>query len=788
MKVNHLTYQILKTVLTVCIILLSQTVLFAQTAISASISNTQPSVGEEITAAFSIDDHLDLYYGGLEVSYASGLLEFVSVENTGLTSGGISSSGEISSGKNGASVSRTTPLENPSNGSFMLLNFRVKETAHGGSTVITFENQEIYDSQGNEVATASIADITLDIRESIGDLDLTIPPENTVTEGASFEATAIIYATGVTDTSRIEVWAGIHSENTDPASWDASAWEPMSYSETEDAGYLHYAGEVAYGLTEGNWYIALRARLDEGSYVYGGTDGIWHIPGSPNARLNITSRPSYRYALAEWNFDAETLTPSRAIPANQDAEMQLTGANFQGYSSGSSGQAANSNGWDAGSDGSKYWSVTISTANFSGIQLSSKQYGSGTGPRDFMIETSTDGNNWEMLPGSNIKAATNWSSGVIDSLSLPAELEDHPTVHIRWVMSTDTSISGDIAGSTGTSRMDEVLITGINASAQEANVYPGDANNDGQVNADDVLPLGNYWLSHGPMPVYPSTDFAPRKVEEWIPPGATYADTRGDGKVDHRDLMPIGLHFEKTVSSLKTYSEPVLDEIVLHPKETGAVMPLTLHIQNPTHLNGVSFKMKVAGISPEQWEVIDLQPAFCTNDWQEKMLSFERKEENALEAAFAYKGKGLPANTSKLVTIKLKASREWTNDVKISINRLTISNNKTCKHTMDNARLALLPTGIRPVERKTVGSLLENRPNPFRESTIIPYVLSKRTHVKLQILNINGRVVKTLVDRIQPAGHYNVQLNAAGLSAGTYFYRILTGEGFVQCKKMGVVK
>ena len=788
MKTNHLTYQFLKTVLTVYFMLLSQTVLFAQTAISASISNSQPTVGEEITVTLSIGDPLDLYYGGLEVSYASGLLEFVSVENTGLTAGGIGSAGEISSGKTGASVSRTTPLGSPSNGSFMLLIFRVKETAHGGSTSITFDNQEIFDSQGDEVMTASIDDITLDIQESIGDLDLTIPSENTATEGDPFEANARIYATGITDTSRIEMWAGIHSENTDPASWDASAWKPMNYSETDDANYLHYSCEVAYGLTEGTWYIALRASLDDGSYVYGGTEGIWHTTGSPNARLNITSRPPYRYALAEWDFDAETLTPSRAVPANQDAAMQLTGANFQGYSSGASGVAANSNGWDAGSDGSKYWSVTISTANFSGIQLSSKQYGSGTGPRDFMIETSTDGSNWELLPGSNIEAATDWSSGAVDNLSLPAELEDEPTVHIRWVMSTNTSISGDIVGSTGTSRIDEVLITGVNTSARDATVYPGDANNDGQVNADDVLPLGNYWLSHGPMPVYPSIDFAPRTVEEWIPPDATYADTRGDGKVDHRDLMPVGLHFGKTVSSLKSHREPVITEMVVHPKEAGAVIPLSLHIPNPTHLNGVSFKLKVSGISPDQWEVTDLQPAFCVNNSQEKRLSCERKEQNVFEVAGAFKGEGAASHPSPRATSKLKARRAWTDDIRIAIHRLTISDDNTCKLSIDQAQLALLPTGIRAVEKQTTGKLLDNRPNPFRDVTSIPYVLSRRTHVKLEILNINGRVVKTLVDRMQPAGYHTIRLNAAKLSAGTYFYRILTGEGFVECKKMGVVK
>ena len=59
--------------------------------------------------------------------------------------------------------------------------------------------------------------------------------------------------------------------------------------------------------------------------------------------------------------------------------------------------------------------------------------------------------------------------------------------------------------------------------------------------------------------------------------------------------------------------------------------------------------------------------------------------------------------------------------------------------------------------------------------------------VKLEVYDVLGKKVVTLVSERQPAGYYQFIWNASGLSSGTYFYRLQAG-GFVETKKMMLVK
>ena len=84
--------------------------------------------------------------------------------------------------------------------------------------------------------------------------------------------------------------------------------------------------------------------------------------------------------------------------------------------------------------------------------------------------------------------------------------------------------------------------------------------------------------------------------------------------------------------------------------------------------------------------------------------------------------------------------------------------------------------------------LLEpNYPNPFRDATRIPYTLQRPARVTLTVYTLDGRSVATLIDRFQAAGRYEAPFSADGLSAGTYLYRLRTGD-HVQSGRMTVVK
>ena len=84
-----------------------------------------------------------------------------------------------------------------------------------------------------------------------------------------------------------------------------------------------------------------------------------------------------------------------------------------------------------------------------------------------------------------------------------------------------------------------------------------------------------------------------------------------------------------------------------------------------------------------------------------------------------------------------------------------------------------------------------NYPNPFNPSTIIPYQLPMAMHVRLEVFNILGQRIATLVDGEQSGGFHTARwdaTDAAGqaMAAGVYFYR-LSGEGVHVTRRMVLI-
>lgn len=103
----------------------------------------------------------------------------------------------------------------------------------------------------------------------------------------------------------------------------------------------------------------------------------------------------------------------------------------------------------------------------------------------------------------------------------------------------------------------------------------------------------------------------------------------------------------------------------------------------------------------------------------------------------------------------------------------------------------VLVSGIKESEIKypvvSQFSLFQNYPNPFNPKTVIRYALPVTCNLDLSIYNILGQKVATLVNKKQPAGSYNVEWDASGVSSGVYYYR-LEAEGYSEVKKMVVIK
>jgi predicted extracellular nuclease len=73
----------------------------------------------------------------------------------------------------------------------------------------------------------------------------------------------------------------------------------------------------------------------------------------------------------------------------------------------------------------------------------------------------------------------------------------------------------------------------------------------------------------------------------------------------------------------------------------------------------------------------------------------------------------------------------------------------------------------------TAYTLNQNYPNPFNPSTMISFSIQKESQVKLEVLNLLGQNVATLISGRYSQGSYKTTWNAGSFSAGVYFCRII---------------
>lgn len=84
-------------------------------------------------------------------------------------------------------------------------------------------------------------------------------------------------------------------------------------------------------------------------------------------------------------------------------------------------------------------------------------------------------------------------------------------------------------------------------------------------------------------------------------------------------------------------------------------------------------------------------------------------------------------------------------------------------------------------------TLKQNYPNPFNPSTRIDFALPKSGHVVLEVFNIKGQKVATVVDEQFEAGFHHVSFIAEGLAADVYIYKMTT-DNYVASKKFVFLK
>lgn len=143
------------------------------------------------------------------------------------------------------------------------------------------------------------------------------------------------------------------------------------------------------------------------------------------------------------------------------------------YSAEATGYSAATDGWDNGAD-DKYWSVKFKADGFSTMTVSSKHNSDATGPKEFKIQYKIGGSGtWTDITGGSFTVASDWSTGVVNKLDLPAELEGNGTssLYLRWVMTSNVSVSDATVEAAGISKIDDIIIAGIQPSGFVTEIF-----------------------------------------------------------------------------------------------------------------------------------------------------------------------------------------------------------------------------------------------------------------------------------------------------------------------------
>ncbi len=229
-------------------------------------------------------------------------------------------------------------------------------------------------------------------------------------------------------------------------------------------------------------------------------------------------------------------------------------------------------------------------------------------------------------------------------------------------------------------------------------VYPGDLDHDGRVDERDLLPLGLGWQVEGPIREGGNDcSWGSYPAHVWENAGNTYADANGDGIIDADDICGIAQNWDRMIE--------------IDPFEKKHELNLLLKDFDTGILNGMYFGLLNCDNSPGKSELL-----------------------NILQSLMDNKSQNLPQQFS----------------------------------------------------------LDQNYPNPFNPETTISFSLPENAHVSIEIFDLTGRKVTTLLNRNLQPGQHSVTWNATDsdgeyVSSGIYFYRLTSGQKST-AKKMILLK
>ncbi len=370
------------------------------------------------------------------------------------------------------------------------------------------------------------------------------------------------------------------------------------------------------------------------------------------------------------------------------------------------------------------------------------------------------------------------------------------------------SCGGELGGS-GKTNLSEDFITEITTDATDAasNYWLGDLEDsqepygfggpyDGNVNFEDLAQLsGQYGLST-PTPGNPEADFAPTVMPNYDPLGVP----RPDGIVDFEDLIVLAINYD-TVAPLhsnpvalgKEGSGPIRLALGQVPaaERDGKLVRVPLLLQGAVaNVQGIT---TIVTFDPTRmtFERAEVSQAIANGSYQHFLKTIRRA--GSVELGLALLGTGAAmSGEGEVVTLEFRMLTDTSSPLALTESKVRDTGNQELLASRHDHAFESHATPDAATELPAAYRLYEAQPNPFNPSTTLAFDLPVEGAVRLDIYDITGRLVRTLVNGNLPAGAHRVEWNGTDANGGTvasgvYFYELAAGD-FRAKERMNLLK
>ncbi len=536
----------------------------------------------------------------------------------------------------------------------------------------------------------------------------------------------------------LQVWIGYSETDSNPAEWDE--WIPANYNGLgETTERPEYSAELGADITEpGTYYFASRFQFEDEDFIFGGYSedggGFWDGTQNVSGVLTVNAVPG------------DIVVTISAEDAQQPDE-----------------------------DGS--FTVSLSESAADDVTVSYTVEGTAVPEVDY-----------QPLPGS-VTIPAGSTSATIPVTIIPGE----PGASNKTVIATLTEATGVPGLTIGTPSIVTLTIFGAPMPPPVVTVWPGDTNNDGLVDAIDVLAIGTYFGLSGPARDDASTEWSGQIAEAWDPEAATYADTDGSGTVNHTDLLAVGLNYGQTHDDATATQSSSIAEINLPALNNNQYIEVTFQANTALAVQGLAFVFSIDGLSESDALIYDLEAGSWADAWfsGNTILDFQRVDGLSASAAYVHRGSTQPVSVDGMFSFGIDALTNWPSGSKLVIERVVFVDANNSQVSFDDFNVEIdiqSDVSIGDSEIPQRMALHQNYPNPFNPTTNIAFDINAQSTVTIEVVNVLGQRVAILADNEDLApGSYTRVFDANRLPSGMYLIR-MNASNEVFTRKMMLVK